>query len=173
VDNINELTFWQRIKALKRANNIFKEEIPKVKLFNGSEELIDFFDENKNDYDYAIITTSSAKEVDDRLKKFPDFYNKFDGKIISRDSVKNLKPHPESINKVSKILGIPHNRIVLCGDMHTDILLGKYVNAVTIGVLTGIFSRQKMLELEPDFIFDSIADILDNIEKIRDKVKNN
>jgi len=57
--------------------------------------------------------------------------------------------------------------------MHTDILLGKYVNAVTIGVLTGIFSRQKMLELEPDFIFDSIADILDNIEKIRDKVKNN
>lgn len=167
------LTFWQRIKALKMANNIFKEEIPKVKLFKGSEELLDFFDENKDHYDYAIITTSSAKEVDDRLKKFPNFYKKFDGKIISRDSVKNLKPHPESINKISKILGIPFNRIVLCGDMHTDILLGKNVDAVTIGVLTGIFSRQKLRELEPDFIFDSIADILDNIEKIKDKVYNN
>ncbi len=167
------LSFGQRLKALMIANRIFKEEIPKVKLFKGSEELIDFFDENQNIYDYAIITTSSAKEVDDRLKKFPNFYKKFDGKIISRDSVKNLKPHPESINKVSKILGIPFNHIVLCGDMHTDILLGKNVNAITIGVLTGIFSRQKLLELEPDFIFDSIADILDNIEKIKDKVNNN
>ena len=167
------LNFWQRIKALKRANTIFKEEIPKIKLFNGSEELLDYFDNNKHQYDYAIITTSSDKEVDDRLKKFPNFYKKFNGKIISRDSVKNLKPHPESIHKVSKILGIPFNRIVLCGDMHTDILLGKNVNAITIGVLTGIFSRQKLLELEPDFIFDSIADILNNIEKIQDKVYRN
>jgi phosphoglycolate phosphatase-like HAD superfamily hydrolase len=167
------LTFWQRIRALKIANSIFKEEIPKVKLFKGSKELIEFFDENRKNYDYAIITTSSAKEVDDRLKKFPNFYKKFDGKIISRDSVKNLKPHPESINKVSKMLSIPLNRIVLCGDMHTDILLGKNVNAITIGVLTGIFSRQKMLELEPDFIFDSIADILDNIENIKNRVNNN
>ncbi|MFX1337391.1 MAG: HAD family hydrolase [Promethearchaeota archaeon] len=167
------LNFWQRIKALKRANSIFKEEIPKVKLFEGSEELIEFFDKNKNYYDYAIITTSSAKEVDDRLKKFPNFYKKFDGKIISRDSVNNLKPHPESISKVSKILGIPLNRIVLCGDMHTDILLGKNVNAITIGVLTGIFSRKKLLDLEPDFIFDSIADILEHIEIIKDKVNNN
>ena len=167
------LTFWQRLKALKRANSIFKEEIPKVKLFEGSEELIGFFDENENHYDYAIITTSSDKEVDARLKKFPEFYRKFEGKIVSRNSVKNLKPHPDSITKVSSILGIPFNRIVLCGDMHTDILLGKNVEATTIGVLTGIFSRQKLLELEPDFIFDSIADILDNIEKIKEKVINN
>jgi len=167
------LTFWQRIKALKRANSIFKEEIPKVKLFNGSEELIDFFDENKNNYDYAIITTSSAKEVDDRLKKFPNFYKKFKGKIISRDDVKHLKPHPESIQKISKLLGISFNKIVMVGDMHTDINMGKAVGAVTIGVLTGIFSHQKLLDLNPDFIFDSIAGIPKNIEQIKEKINSN
>jgi len=68
-------------------------------------------------------------------------------------------------------MNIPLNQIVVCGDMHTDILLGKKVNTVTIGVLTGIFSHQKLLDLNPDFIFESIADIPQNIEKIKEKIK--
>ena len=107
------LSFRQRIKALKIAKRIFKEEIPNIKLFDGTQELIEFLDENS--FDYAIATTSSAKEVDDRLKKFPEFYKKFKGKIISRDDVKHLKPHPESIQKISKLLGISFNKIVMVG----------------------------------------------------------
>ena len=164
------LSFFQRIKALRMANRIFKEEIPKIKLFEGTRELIDFLDQNF--IGYTIVTTSSAKEVNDRLKNFPDFYNKFDGKIISRNDVKYLKPHPESIKKASEILNLPFNRIVICGDMHSDILMGKAVGALTIGVTTGLFSRQMLIEIDPDFIFDSVADISDNIEKIKEKIKN-
>ena len=40
------LSFFQRIKALKLANRIFREEIPKIKLFEGTQELIQFLDEN-------------------------------------------------------------------------------------------------------------------------------
>jgi len=165
------LSFRQRIKALRIAKRIFKEEIPNIKLFDGTQELIEFLDENS--FDYAIATTSSAKEVDDRLKKFPEFYKKFKGKIISRDDVKHLKPHPESIQKISKLLGISFNKIVMVGDMHSDINMGKAVGAVTIGVLTGIFSHQKLLDLNPDFIFDSIAGIPKNIEQIKEKINSN
>lgn len=165
------LSFRQRIKALKIAQRIFKEEIPNIKLFDGTQELIEFLDENS--FDYAIATTSSSKEVDNRLKKFPKFYKKFEGKIISRDDVKHLKPHPESIQKISKLLGISFNKIVMVGDMHTDINMGKAVGAVTIGVLTGIFSHQKLLDLNPDFIFDSIAGIPKNIEQIKEKINSN
>lgn len=165
------LSFRQRIKALKIAKRIFKEEIPNIKLFDGTQELIEFLDENS--FDYAIATTSSAKEVDDRLKKFPEFYKKFKGKIISRDDVKHLKPHPESIQKISKLLGISFNKIVMVGDMQSDINMGKAVGAVTIGVLTGFFSHQKLLDLNPDFIFDSIAGIPKNIEQIKEKINSN
>jgi len=165
------LSFRQRIKALKIAQRIFKEEIPNIKLFDGTQELIEFLDENS--FDYAIATTSSSKEVDNRLKKFPKFYKKFEGKIISRDDVKHLKPHPESIQKISKLLGISFNKIVMVGDMHTDINMGKAVGAVTIGVLTGIFSHQKLLDLNPDFVFDSIAGIPKNIEQIKEKINSN
>jgi len=165
------LSFFQRIKALRLANRIFKEEIPKIKLFEGTQELIQFLDENS--INYAIATTSSTKEVNDRLKKFPEFYKKFEGKIISRDSVRKLKPHPESIKKASEIMNIPLNQIVVCGDMHSDINMGKNVGAITIGVLTGIFSREKFLVINPDFIFESIAEIPKNIEQIKEKIYNN
>ncbi|TFG08975.1 MAG: HAD family hydrolase [Promethearchaeota archaeon] len=167
------LSFFQRMKALKMANSIFKEEIQKIKLYDGTEELIEYLDSYPNRYDYAIATTSSAKEVDDRLKKFPTFYQKFDGKIISRDSVKNLKPDPESIIKAANAMAIPLHNIVMIGDMHSDIQMGKAVGVVTIGVLTGIFSREEFLKHSPDFIFQSIKDIIDNIEKIKEKIINN
>ena len=51
--------------------------------------------------------------------------------------------------------------------------MGKNVGAITIGVLTGLFSREKFLEINPDFIFDSIAEIPENIEQIKEKVYNN
>jgi len=165
------LSFFQRIKALILAGKIYKREIKKVVLYEGVEELIEYLDNNS--YSYAIATTSSAKEVDDRLIRFPKFYRKFEGRIISRSSVKNMKPDPESFKMASEIMDVPPNRCVMVGDMHTDIKMGKNINAVTIAVLTGIFSKEKFLPHEPDFIFDSVADIPKNIEKIKKMVENN
>ena len=162
------LSFCQRIQALIYSGKIFKEENKKVVLFNGVEELFEFLDEKS--HPYAIATTSSKKEIEDRLKKFPDFYGKLDGKIITRDSVKHLKPHPESIKKASEIMGVPLNRCVMVGDMHSDINMGKAVNAITVGVLTGIFTKDKFLEHQPDFILDSVADIPKIMDRINEKV---
>ena len=162
------LSFCQRIQALIYSGKIFKEENKKVVLFNGVEELFEFLDENS--HPYTIATTSSKKEIEDRLKKFPDFYGKLDGKIITRDSVKHLKPHPESIKKASEIMGVPLNRCVMVGDMHSDINMGKAVNAITVGVLTGIFTKDKFLEHQPDFILDSVADIPKIMDRINEKV---
>ncbi len=165
------LNFSQRIKALKMAARIFKEEKKKIKLFDGVEKVFDLLDENG--FNYAIATTSSMKEVEERLSKFPDFYKKLIGKIISRTSVENMKPHPESIQLAASMMNIPLNRCVMIGDMHTDINMGKAVGAVTIGVLTGIFNREKLLALNPDFILDSVADIPQVIEEVKQLIDNN
>jgi len=165
------LNFTQRIKAIKMAASIFKEEKKKIKLFDGVEKVFDMLDENG--FSYAIATTSSMKEVDERLSKFPDFYKKLSGKIISRSSVENMKPHPESMELAASMMNVPLNRCVIVGDMHTDINMGKAVGAVTIGVLTGIFTREKLLELNPDFILDSVADIPQVLEEIKQIIDKN
>ena len=165
------LNFTQRIKALKIAARVFKEEKEKIKLFDGVEKLFDLLDDNG--FSYAVATTSSMKEVDERLSKFPDFYKKLSGKIISRSSVENMKPHPESMKLAASMMNVPLNRCIIVGDMHTDINMGKTVGAVTIGVLTGIFTKEKLLELNPDFILDSVADIPQVIEEIKQVIEKN
>jgi phosphoglycolate phosphatase-like HAD superfamily hydrolase len=165
------LNFFQRLRALYISAKIFKEENKKVKLYENVRETLDFLD--KNNCDYAITTTSSKGEVESRLAKFPEVYSRFDGKIITRSDVENLKPHPESINKASTIMNIPTERLVMVGDLHSDILMGKEVNSLTIAVLTGIFSKEQFLEYEPDFILDSVAGIPDIFDHIMEKLNNN
>jgi phosphoglycolate phosphatase-like HAD superfamily hydrolase len=70
-------------------------------------------------------------------------------------------------------MNVPLSRCVMVGDMHTDINMGKSVGSVTIGVLTGIFTKEKLLELNPDFIIDSVADIPEIIDEILELVDQN
>jgi HAD superfamily hydrolase (TIGR01549 family) len=165
------LNFFQRVRALYISSKIFKEENKKVDLYDGVSDLFIFLDENN--YNYAIATTSSKDEADDRLTKFSDLYNKLDGKIITRSDVKHLKPHPESITKAAKLMKTSLNRVVMVGDMHTDIQMGKEVDAITIGVLTGVFSEKKFKAYNPDFIIPSVAQIPELIPQIKQRIKDN
>lgn len=164
------LSFRNRLKALIMASKIFKEEIENIKLFDGTLEMFEFLDIKSSPY--TIATTSSKKEVDDRLKeKYPQLYLKLNGRIITRDDVKHLKPSPDQIELASNIMKLSFNRMAMVGDMHTDIIMGKTVGAITIGVLTGIFSKEKILRYEPDFIINSVADIPTIYEKIKEKIR--
>ncbi len=163
------LSFRNRLKALAMASRIFKEEIQSIKLFEGTLEMFEFLEVNSSPY--AIATTSSKREVDDRLKeKYPQLYLKLEGRIFTRDDVRHLKPSPDQIELASKIMGVPFNRMAMVGDMHTDIIMGNTVGAITIGVLTGIFSEEKMQRYKPDFILNSVADIPNLYDKIKKKI---
>ncbi|MBD3196979.1 MAG: HAD-IA family hydrolase [Candidatus Lokiarchaeota archaeon] len=164
------LNFFQRLQALYISAKIFKRENKQVDLYDGVREMFNFLD--SKGYPYAIATTSSRGEAKDRLSKFSDVFKKLEGKIITRSDVENLKPDPESIQKASEIMKVPLNKIVMVGDMHSDILMGKNVNAYTIAVLTGIFSREMFEVYNPDLILDSVAKIPQNIEIIKQKIAN-
>ncbi len=164
------LNFFQRVKALLLANKIFKEEINKVKMFEGVEALFNFLDENK--YPYSILTTSSSKEVDDRLINFPKFYEKLKGKIISRSDVQNLKPHPEGGIKAAAIMKVPTHKCVMVGDMTIDIQLGKNINALTIAVLTGVHTKEKFREVNPDYMLNSISEISNIFKELKERFKH-
>jgi HAD superfamily hydrolase (TIGR01549 family) len=164
------MKFFDRIKAFIMAAKLYLKEIKELKLYDGVEELIQFFEENS--LSYVIVTNSSDKSVSRYLKNYPEFYTKMKPKIISKDSVTRVKPDPESFELALKILKVPRDKVVIVGDTKYDILFGKANNALTIGVLTGIYSEELLLEYKPDFIFDSVADIPNKIEEILDKIKH-
>ncbi|MEJ2248793.1 MAG: HAD-IA family hydrolase [Candidatus Lokiarchaeota archaeon] len=164
------LNFFQRINALLYTSKIFKSELENIKIYDGIEELFEFLESKR--YPFIIATTSSQSEVDDRLSKFPRFFEKLKGKIISRSDVENLKPDPESLLKASEMMGLHPKRVVMVGDMHSDILMGKNTDSVTIAVLTGIFKKEDFEKYHPDLILYSAAQIPDNISKIRQLINS-
>jgi HAD superfamily hydrolase (TIGR01549 family) len=158
------LNLFQRVQALLLASKIFKKEVKKINIYEGIKETFEFLD--LNEIPFVIATTSSRSEVDDRLSLFPTFYEKLKGKIITRSDVKNLKPDPESLLKASSLMNLNPNKVVMVGDMHSDIIMGKRTNSVTIGVLTGIFNAERFEEYSPDLILQSVAEIPVHIEEI-------
>ncbi len=165
------LTFWQRAKALVIAGLMYKEEVKKLDLYPNVRELFDWFEENK--FEYCIVTNSTDKKVKQYLRNNMDFFERVKSKIISKDSVQHLKPNIEPLNKASELMGVPFERIIVVGDTKYDIIFGKSVKAVTIGVLTGLYKKDFLEKHQPDFIFDTVGDIVKNQEKLTEKVKNN
>ncbi|MHA1273577.1 MAG: HAD family hydrolase [Promethearchaeota archaeon] len=165
------LNLFQRINALILAGKVWKKESQNITLIEGTEELFEFLEEKG--YPFSIITTSSTLEVEDRLlEKYPHFYNKIKDKLIARDVVKNLKPHPESLIKAAELMKIPVKNCVVVGDMESDIELGKAIGAITIGVLTGFLGKEQFEKLGADFILNSIAEIPNIINDIERRVNS-
>ena len=159
------LNFIQRLRALFLTNKIYKQEVKNVKIFDGTEKVFDFLDAKS--IPYAIATTCSKREADDRLSNYPKLRKRFDGKIITRDKVEKIKPHPDQLLMVSKILNVPVKNLIMVGDMQADVGMGKNAGCITIGVLSGYATKEKLEELKPDFLFNSIVEIIDNFDKIK------
>ncbi|HYM00885.1 MAG TPA: HAD hydrolase-like protein, partial [Blastocatellia bacterium] len=64
-------------------------------------------------------------------------------------------------------LGCAGDRLLLVGDSPEDIIAGKKFDAETVAVRTGNGSRllSTIMELEPDWILDSVADLHSVVEK--------
>ncbi len=167
------LRFHQRIQAFIMAAKLYPRYIKEVELYKGTRELINFFD--KNSIKYIIVTNSSDNSVKRYLKNYPKFYNHLltSQKLITKDSVQRLKPHPESFLLAIKRMGVSRNRVVVVGDTKYDIQFAKANKVISIGVLTGIYKEHQLKEFKPEFIFDSIADIPANIDKITEEVNKN
>ena len=98
-----------------------------------------------------------------------EFLDQFSDSIISRDKVKYIKPSPEGIQILSNKWNIPMNRIIMVGDMKSDIVAGKSAGAITIGVTSGFYSKEMMEKVNPDMLLSDITQIPDNMELILKK----
>lgn len=79
--------------------------------------------------------------------------------VIAIEDVVNPKPHPEGVLKALTHFQQQPESAAMVGDSEFDIMAGKGANTRTIGVTTGL-APELMKQEEPDYVFDSIRDIL-------------
>jgi len=103
----------------------------------------------------GIVTRNCEEAV---RKVFPDI-EAFCDVFISRDSIKNVKPHPEHLTSVLKALHVTGRETVMVGDHIIDIQAGKRVGMTTVGVLTGRVKKEEFENAGADFVLGDASEV--------------
>jgi len=108
----------------------------------------------------AIITRNCTAAIN---IEFPDIVS-YCPVVICRDQVKNVKPHPDHLNKALNLLAVSPDSSLMVGDHPLDIKPGKIGGTLTAGVLTGNFSANDFLQSGADIVLPEATDILDMLQ---------
>lgn len=139
-----------------RGTLFMKEYMPKIKPFP---KVRDLFLRLKKD-DIKIVLASSAKE--EEIEKYQEIADIGDlvEKKTSTDDAEKSKPDPDIFLAACDKLGkIDKQDIVVIGDTPYDAIAAKKAGLNCIGVLTGGWSKEKLLETGCSKVFKDIEEI--------------
>jgi HAD superfamily hydrolase (TIGR01509 family) len=77
--------------------------------------------------------------------------------LASRGSSVEVKPHPHHLTSAMERVGVKPEEAIVVGDSVADIISGKCVRATTVGVTTGLGSKEELIEIGADYILESVA----------------
>ena len=109
-------------------------------------------------YKLGIVTTKLHDVVLKGLRLM-DLEPYFEA-VVALDHVEKEKPDPEPVLKALEQLGAKPEEAIMVGDNYHDILAGKNAGTKTAGVAWSMKGRDYLANFEPDFMLESMADIL-------------
>lgn len=104
----------------------------------------------------GLFTLCGRRSTENVLLKF-NLKSYFDA-VVTRDDVKNFKPHPEHLLKVISLLGLHPRRVLVVGDSTLDVISAKKIKATPIAVKTGVRTIEELKKAGAKIILNSIAD---------------
>ncbi len=115
----------------------------------------------KNDIKISIASSKRRHLIEEVLA----YHNLLDYfcLVIGAQDVNNHKPHPESVQITLSNLNINYQEAVVIGDSTYDLEMARNANVDSIGVTTGIHTRQILHTAGPRFVADNLNEVLDLI----------
>ena len=95
----------------------------------------------------------------------PELLKKF-ALVLTYEDVKRPKPAPDALLAVMKKLHITEEEMCYVGDTPTDIYFAHNANVLAIGITTGDYSMQQLLDEGADVVIESLADLGDVLKEL-------
>ncbi len=83
--------------------------------------------------------------------------------VVTALDVKKPKPFPDALLIAAEKLGVPIRGCAIVGDSIVDVQAGKAAGAMTVAVLTGLFSRVRLEKEKPDLIVKDVGSLLNHL----------
>ncbi|MEM0084299.1 MAG: HAD family hydrolase [Candidatus Methanomethylicia archaeon] len=104
----------------------------------------------------GLITLNSRRSTEIILDKFN--LRIFFDVIVTRDEVKNFKPHVEHLAKAINLMGLKPEEVIVIGDSIIDIIPAVALNAFPVAVKTGVRGESELKSAGAKVILNSVAD---------------
>ena len=140
---------------------LYTQLIDEVEPLEGARKLI----EDLKGSGHAVILASSAKPAElEHYLTLLDARALVDGWTDSGD-VEQTKPAPDLVHAALEKAGAEPKDAVLIGDSTWDCVAGKAAKVRSIGVLTGGFSEQELLDAGASKVFESVEDLRHDLQE--------
>lgn len=110
----------------------------------------------------CLITSERRQNAEHILKALG--LSKFIKFLISRDDVVQFKPHPEPLFKGLEMVGEAAASCIYIGESPFDIQAGIASGIFTIGVPSGDWTEESLVECHPNFMLPSIDQLLEVLQ---------
>ncbi len=104
------------------------------------------------------FATSKLRTYSERILAHLGVLDFFESRIGPRE-VNHPKPHPAAVLASAEALGVPAHAMAFVGDTHFDVLAAHAAGARCLCVTTGYATRAVLEALEPEAVYDSLADV--------------
>jgi phosphoglycolate phosphatase-like HAD superfamily hydrolase len=117
-------------------------------------------------YQLAVVTTRGHRDAQAFLTQH-HLTSLFD-LVVTRESTRRLKPHPEPVRFAAEKLGLPAHRCVMVGDTTADVRSARAAGALAVATLSGFGERDELEKAGAHVVLVSVAHLeqilpLDNL----------
>ncbi len=139
---------FERVR--KRLLNIYQENISQLtKVFDGIETLLEVLE--KKQITWGIVTNKPSWLTDPLMEQMG--YSTRAGTIVSGDTCKEKKPHPEPLLHACREINVKASECLYIGDAERDIIAG---NAAGMFTLTALFGYIETNDTPEDWGADAM-----------------
>lgn len=142
--------------------DVYKEELESFKntdVWRDNVDAVPFVKKLKKfGYPLALITGELSIGAEYKLRKI-GIWDCFLTGGYGEDGLKRYDIAEKALEKVKKIKSISCLEIFVVGDTVLDIKTAKHINAKSIAITTGSYSRSKLMSGKPDYCIDCFSEV--------------
>jgi HAD superfamily hydrolase (TIGR01509 family) len=151
-----------QIKRLeKRHAEYFTPKIKSIRVLPGACELLRHL--TKINLPWTIATTGERAQMV-KLVKGLDLPRGLP--VVTGDDVKNAKPAPDIFLAAAQKLGVSITDCIIVGDSPWDILAGRRMKALGVGLLSGGYAQEELERAGAHLVYKDPAELLENLAEL-------
>ncbi|TFG17081.1 MAG: HAD family hydrolase [Promethearchaeota archaeon] len=161
ITSLQSLTFF---KKLEIAIKIFTKYLTYAKDAPLYPNTIEILKKLKKSFDLFIVSHNQTRNVLEHLEK-EDISSLFK-EVYGADLLPALKPDPVALRPIfESYKSCKLQEFIMIGDMPSDIESGKEAGVWTVGISSGVSSKQTLAQFNPDVLIETLDEFLKLIEQ--------